>query len=307
MTTMVADELKQAKPGPDFRALVEKAIALQESGDFAEAVATHSEAVSADGSQGAAVQELYDSYCRLHDSYIQAGRSVDFAEGILGLAKRPNDDPAHWDRDTLTYAAAMFVDAGQAERALELVPRMQELGEELNGSPQYRWYQLEILSIRAEAAVARADGGQAAAMRECIFAELEASETQVREECPGFSNAAECGGSAKQRWFRWLGQAYHNASVRVFHRYLRDDATALRLMKRAAELRDRDASEMFLAGLELSVTNGRNAALRRLRRAFDLCESEEQAAFMRKELARQPEFAAVRDDPEFLAALGEPQ
>jgi RNA polymerase sigma factor (sigma-70 family) len=300
MVAMVKDQLRDSKPGPDFGEKVREAIGLQREERFREAVSAHRLAVKAAGKEEASPQEVYDSYVDLFDSYMGSQRLEDYADGILEVAMKSGGE---WSRE-INYAAHMLVDAGKPERALALLPRMQRLAEELEGSPRHRWYLIEIATVELEVAMARGDEGDVDKHRERILDALNTFEEEVRRRYPALSSARGTEDVEAKSWFTWLGHAYHNAAVRAFHHCLEDAPTALRLMRRASELRDTDPTEFIIARFTLSVERDREEALSRLRQAFEMAENDPQKDFFRAEFFRQPEFGSVRDDPEFLAVIG---
>lgn len=177
---MVEDGLKASKLGPDFEARVRKAVALQQEQRFGEAVSAHRSAVQAARRQEVGAEQLYGSYCDLHDSYAAASKLEDYAEGILHLSTAPSDDESKWSRENLNYAAHMFVDAGKPDRALELIRRMRHLAKELEHSPQHRWYLIEGACVELEAAVAQGSEDEVQRQRESILGALNAYEGEVK-------------------------------------------------------------------------------------------------------------------------------
>jgi len=303
MVVMVGEELNARKPGPELEGKVREAIALQQEERFAEAVSAHLSAVKAGERQQVEAQALYDSFVELFDSYKSAQKLHDFAEGMLNLPLAPSDDESLWTREKLAYAGHMFVAAREPERAVELIPRMTDLGEELKGQPQYRWHLIETLCIQLEAAATQGDKGQVAKHRGDVLDALNAYEEEVRARHPDLSSARDTDDPEAQEWFRWLGHAYHSVAWGPFNRYRGDKAAALSLMRRASELRDADATELILAQLTLSVENDREKSLEHLHRAFGICASDAQREFFRTVFRTAKDFEPVREDPEFLAVV----
>jgi hypothetical protein len=103
-----------------------------------------------------------------------------------------------------------------------------------------------------------------------------------------------------------LGDAYHNLAVHTaIHSGKRDKAEGLRLMRRAAELRECGSTHGFVAQWTLSVEGDRNAALTQLKRAAEDFRKHHGLKYLRQAFETVEDFELVRTDPEFLAVLQE--
>jgi RNA polymerase sigma factor (sigma-70 family) len=301
MVAMVAEELNATKPEAEFHKLVEKAIALQEAEEFEDAVSAHQSALR---SAEAAYAAASGSYCRLSHAYHKAGKTLELAEGLLvGAPSEPNDDEAEVVRNRLGFAGAMFINANRPQRAREAASKLLEMAEPLEGSPKYRFWRATAIAIRYEAAHAEGQPEQAVRLLEQVYAELAAYEEELSSTCRGLKSAADTDDHDLQEWFTWAGHAYHNIAVRALDHGAKDREEALRLMLRAAELRDCPATDLILAEWVLSVEGDRGAALGHFKKAVVGYERRGDIGWLRQEFERAGEFEPARNDPEFLAVI----
>ncbi len=303
MIAMVAEELNATKPGPEFHELVEKAVALQDAEEFEQAVSTHQSALRSAQPDYAGAS---GSYSRLSLAYCKAGKALDLAEGLLvGLPSEPADDQAEMVRNRLSFVGAMFADADEPDRARETASRVLEMAQPLEGSPKYRFWRATAIAIRYEAAHAEGEQDQAARLLEQVYAELAAYEQELATACPGLKSAADTDAPDLQEWFTWAGHAYHNIAVRALDHRAQDRPEALRLMRRAAELRDCAATDLLLAQWILSVERDRLASLAHFKNAVECEETRGKKQWVTKRFRTDEDFESVREDPQFLAVLGE--
>lgn len=300
MLTMVAKELLATKPGPGFRELIEEAIALQKEGKLAEAVSAHQSAVQAAEEKGMEPGALVDGYWRLSASYQGTGKLVECAEGILAtVPARPSEGriaDAFW---ALHYAAQVFSRADRPDSAREVVERMSDLAEKVKGRAGYRGMRAEALALRRRIAFAEEDEAHAEKLLEELHANLAAYEEDLVSACPGLHTVTDTGDKEKREWFQEVGDAYHNLAVRVGFRP-GDKVEALRLMRRALDLREHAETHLCLAGLVLAAKGDREAMLSHLKRAEEL-----EPGRARRRLDDVRDLQPVRDDPEVLAIIGE--
>ena len=326
MMGMVAQELQARKPGGEFARRIQEAIslrktgralearhvysaaidsllALQRQGEFEDAVESHErmvDAVKADGTYG---DMWWDSYSQLAPSYTAAGESLKLAEGVLsGLPSSPTPENAGGFANLLLVATRAFLDAGETERARRQADRLLEVAEMLNGSADFRWYRNEALEQLRLIALNRNDRELAGEVLGSIYENLRDAEKDLSEVCPAARSREQAHDEALSTWFRRLGDAYHNLGHHCAFWGWGDNAEALRLLRRAAELREFAPTEIFVARLTLSVEGDTAAALGHLRKA---AKHDEWREVLRRELDTSPEFAPFRQDPEFKALLSE--
>ena len=274
MIAMVAEELQSSKPGADFQTLVRRAIGLQEERKFEEAVSAHEAALQAAEGEDVGPEPRLDSYIRLCDSYEATDRWGILARGM-----------------TLAVASGSWAGAD----------RILAFAQKLKGRPAYRFWLGEAHRAHYLAALAEGNERQADKHLREVYANLDAYEEELAAACPGLNTKTDTDEDEQREWFTQVGHAYHNAGSHFGSADLlggvgkEDRAEALRLLRRALELRDVPVTRWCLAGLVLLVEGDRKAALAHLR-ASQLGPED-----IRKMLQKHPAYESVRDDPEFLA------
>jgi RNA polymerase sigma factor (sigma-70 family) len=304
MVQMVAKELQASKPSADFRSLVQKALALQEEGKFGEAVRLHQSALEVINEEAEYPGTLGDTYYRLSQAYHKLGEDSQLAQGIVsGLPSSPPPEMASEVLERLNRAAHAFLAADQPERSVKVADHMLEIAKKLEGSPGARFWRSEALSWHWLAAAKQKDQTEADRLMREIHDNLQAYE----EEAGARTAGAASNNTHLRRWFREaLGDAYHNLAVHIaIHSGKKDKAEGLRLMRRAAELRQCGSTEACLAQWTLSVEGDRKAALTELKRAAEDFRKHHGLKYLRQAFETADDFEPVRTDPEFLAVLKE--
>ncbi len=231
----------------------------------------------------------------------QSRRVLEVPEVMLfGLPSEPSYAEAEGVAHILLSAVQAFHKTARFHSAAEQAQRMLEVLKVIEDLPVCRFLRGEALSELRH--IALKDGNEARASRLLgeIYDNLAAYEQDLAGACPGLRCAAETKDKTQQEWFRELGDAYHNFGHRVALWRWADKAEALRLLRRAAEVREFAPTHIFLARLVLSVERNRKAALAHLKKAV---EDGEFRNLLERELRQAPEFEPVREDPEFLAVI----
>jgi RNA polymerase sigma factor (sigma-70 family) len=178
MLGMVENELQSSKPGAEFRALVEKAIALHEQFRNAEAIRVHQAAVKVARGKGVAQADLADSYWRLIKAYYGAERQSDFAEAMMaGLPDSPAPEEAQKVSERFSEAATAFLRGGQPERAIEAARRALKAAEKCTEPTGHHTARIIGLGLLHEAA--QNSGNEAEAKRLLDEVHHEAEECAV--------------------------------------------------------------------------------------------------------------------------------
>jgi len=303
MMEMVAEELKASKPGPDFRALIEKAAVLQSQKKYHEALAVHQQAVSVASHDGQ-ISVGAETYPRFMGSYMKEGAGLQFAEGILtGVPADPSPEQMLKTIEQLILAGWGFVGGEKPERAAEQAERVLEYAETIKGRPWYRFYRSGALSLLYRAAVLQGNEAEVARRLDDVHANLAAYERDLAAACPGLNRSTDTDDKEKRAWFDGVGNAYHNLAVNV-PRSRGDNVEALRLMRRATELRDLWVTYSILSAWALSVEGDRQASLGYLKRAAE-SDGGKYLKALRRNFDEYEDFAPVREDRDFLAVLAE--
>ena len=322
MMTMVADGLQACKPGPDFVKQIKEVIDLRKAGKdadahraykaaldllkvlqkekrFEEAVLAHEEIVAAIKADGTYIDMWWSSYSGLAKSYHEAGKSLELAEGILAsLPDRPAGEKVGPLGVLLFVAAKAFLAAGKPQRAEQQANKVLAIAETREGSLEAAFWRGEALSQLRSIALERSNPQRAKDLLDEIYENLEACEKRLETAFPGVKGVSHTHDEAARQALRYLGDAYHNLAHHVAFWGWGDKAEALRLLRRADELRDFAPTHIFLARFILSVEHDREAALAQLRKAG---EDPQFQGLLKREFAGAPEFSPVREDPEFLA------
>jgi RNA polymerase sigma factor (sigma-70 family) len=324
MMKMVSNELKSSATGPDFVARVRKVLelrkageegtartafnnlleslkALQEHEQYEKVVHEHEKIVRAIKDDASYKDMWWDSYYMLSDSYLTAGKPLLLAHGIL--SKLPSEPPAEKARgymDLIGKAAEAFLAAGKLSEAKALAQRALELSRLLDGTPCYRFQRIEALGLLRRVALKADDPRAAKLYLEEIHHELAACEEDLVAACPGATKLSEASDDRCREWFRSVGDTYHNLAHHYAFWGWGEMAEALRLVRRAAELRDFAPTWVLVARWSLAVEGNRQEALAALKKAT---QDPAWRAFVRKAFETDAEFLDVRKGQEFLALI----
>lgn len=324
MLNMVSNELKTSAAGPDFVARIRKVLELRKAGEegtartaynnlleslktlqeqeqYEKVVHEHESIVHAIRHDATYKDMWWDSYSMLSHSYLTAGKPLVLAHGIL--SELPSEPPAGKARgymDLIRKAAEGFLAAGKLSEAKAVGQRVLDLTRLLDGTPCYRFQRIEALGLLRRVALKADDSHAAKVYLEEIHHELAAYEEDLAAACPGATKLSEASDDRCQEWFRSVGDAYHNLA----HHYALwgwgEMAEALRLVRRAAELRDFAPTWVLVARWSLAVEGNRQEALAALKKAT---QDPAWRDFVRKAFEKNDEFLDVRKDQEFLALM----
>ena len=285
------------------------ALALQKERRFPDAIAAQHDALKVIDQGGSYPGErdgysASDTYYLLADAYHHEGKRLQLAEGIVtGLPAEFPPDKAGAVAGQLNVAARAFLQAADLDQTIAVARRIMKLAESMKGKPDARFWRGEALARLYEVALRRGDKAEAQRLMRELHDNLDAYETDVAAACPGIGSAEDTTDEAQRAWFRRLGDAYHNAACQIAFLGKRDKAQALKLMKRAASLRDCPPTHLMLAAWTVAVESDRSAALQHLRHAVRAF-GERRLAFLRRQFQSNEDFQSVRDDAEFRAVLG---
>jgi RNA polymerase sigma factor (sigma-70 family) len=196
------------------------------------------------------------------------------------------------------HATLLLLKQKRYDLCLRAVRDSLSLAERLQGHPSYRFHRVHAMLDQLSVAVERPDEDGKAQLRDALYSELALGEEELRAACPGIRTLEQVTNDDQRYWCQRLADAYTVVADWLHHLGTIGSAEGLRLARRAAELTVDGIVEEHLARWTLSVENDRRAALTHLKRAVAL-----QKDFVEHVFSHCAEYAPVREDPEFLAAV----